>query len=211
MNGPATSVDISSVYQKIYDVATAHYLPPWDVFLANLSQVLDFIKPVSIVLSLLFLTGIIYSIIRTQAIFREAMAKTHAHTGAAHGAHDTHGAAIGGHSAVPANSSPETSKRWGKIVEHINSSNPSDWRFAILECDIILDEMLTKMNYHGETLSDKLKAVEKSDFLTIDKAWEAHRVRNDIAHEGSNFEISDSEARRVVSLYEEVFKEFHYI
>jgi ribosomal protein L14E/L6E/L27E len=71
--------------------------------------------------------------------------------------------------------------------------------------------MLTKMNYHGETISDKLKAVEKSDFLTIDKAWEAHRVRNEIAHGGSNFEITEREAHRVVVLYEEVFKEFHYI
>ncbi|MDO8482848.1 MAG: hypothetical protein Q7S86_03460 [bacterium] len=127
-----------------------------------------------------------------------------------HGAH--HEAHAGAHAEAHAETATaSTNKRWEEITVHINSHNQSDWRLAILECDIVLDEMLTKMSYRGETLADKLKAVEKSDFLSIDKAWEAHRVRNAVAHEGSNFQITDREARRVVALYEEVFREFHYI
>ena len=101
--------------------------------------------------------------------------------------------------------------RWIKVGEHINSLNPNDWKLAILECDIILDELMSAMGYHGETLSDKLKGVEKSDFVTIDEAWEAHKVRNQIAHEGSDFLITEREARRIVGLYEKVFREFSFI
>jgi len=36
-------------------------------------------------------------------------------------------------------------------------------------------------------MGDKLKAVEKSDFNSIELAWEAHKARNMIAHEGSDF------------------------
>jgi hypothetical protein len=102
-------------------------------------------------------------------------------------------------------------KKWEKVLDHINSSNPSDWKLAILEADIMLDEMLDKMSYHGETMGEKLKSVEPSDFNTIDKAWEAHKIRNSIAHEGSDFLMNEREAKRVIALYKDVFDEFRYL
>jgi hypothetical protein len=102
-------------------------------------------------------------------------------------------------------------RRWERVMEHINSPSPNDWKFAILEADIILDDLLTAMSYKGETMADKLKNVEKSDFLTIDNAWEAHKVRNSVAHEGADFLITEREARRVIELFRSVFEEFHFI
>lgn len=101
--------------------------------------------------------------------------------------------------------------RWKQIVAHSESQVPSDWRLCIIEADIILEELLDTLKLPGDTIGEKLKAVEKSDFLTIESAWEAHKVRNQIAHEGSNFLLNQREARRVISLYEAVFKEFHII
>lgn len=101
--------------------------------------------------------------------------------------------------------------KWHKVQVHINSKNPGDWRLAILEADIILDEMLDKMGYHGATIGEKLKMVEPSDFNTINNAWEAHKIRNSIAHEGSDFLISEREANRVIALFKTVFEEFKYI
>jgi len=102
-------------------------------------------------------------------------------------------------------------RRWERVVSHLNSASVNDWKFAILEADIILDELLDATGYRGETVSDKLKRVEPSDFQTIENAWEAHKVRNTIAHEGSEFVISEREARRVIGLYQSVFEEFHYL
>lgn len=102
-------------------------------------------------------------------------------------------------------------EKWRKVVVHINSNNPSDWKLAILECDIMLGEILEKMGYLQPTIGDKLKAVEPSDFTNIEAAWEAHKIRNSIAHEGSEFVISQREAKRVIGLYESVFREFEYI
>lgn len=102
-------------------------------------------------------------------------------------------------------------KKWERVVAHIESPNESDWKLAILEADIMLDELLDASGYKGETMGEKLKQVDKSDFNTIDLAWEAHKVRNMIAHEGSEFALSEREARRIVGLYEKVFKEFRYI
>jgi hypothetical protein len=101
--------------------------------------------------------------------------------------------------------------KWKKIVEDSESDNPSDWRLAIIEADIMLDDLLLQLRLPGETMGEKLKAVEPSDFTTIESAWEAHKARNMIAHQGSDYAISKREVRRIISLYEAVFKEFGII
>lgn len=101
--------------------------------------------------------------------------------------------------------------RWEHIKELMKSKNQNDWRQAIIEADIILDEMLRRMSYKGLTIGDMLKQVEPSDFATLDKAWEAHKFRNEIAHTGSEFKLSKDEAERVISLFDAVFSEFYYV
>lgn len=106
---------------------------------------------------------------------------------------------------------PKTQLRWQRVTEQANSSSPESWRLAILEADIMLSELLDLQGYRGETMADKMKRVERGDFNSIDAAWEAHKVRNRIAHEGAAHELSAREVRRVISLYEKVFKEFKYV
>lgn len=101
--------------------------------------------------------------------------------------------------------------KWQEIVAKSESLDENNWRIAIIEADIILDSLLEKLNLPGATTGEKLKAVEPSDFLTLDNAWEAHKARNNIAHQGSNFLLNQREVRRIISLYESVFKEFHLI
>lgn len=102
-------------------------------------------------------------------------------------------------------------EKWKIIMEHIESENANDWRLAILEADIVLGEMLDKLGYRGEGIGEQLKSVDKSDFTAIDDAWEAHKIRNSIAHEGASFLITEREAKRVIGLYKKVFEEHEYI
>lgn len=100
---------------------------------------------------------------------------------------------------------------WERVLTLINSLNENDWRLAIIEADIMLDDILSKLSLPGDTIGDKLKAVERSDFTTIDNAWEAHKIRNQIAHEGPSFRLNHHEAKRVIGLFETVFNEFRVI
>lgn len=102
-------------------------------------------------------------------------------------------------------------RKWKKVLEHVSSDNSSDWRLAILEADILLGELLTKSGYKGEGIGEQLKSVEPSDFQSLQSAWEAHKVRNRIAHDGADHPLSQREAKRVIGLFEEVFREFYYI
>jgi len=104
-----------------------------------------------------------------------------------------------------------TQMRWNRIMQQIASDNEQNWRLAILEADIMLNELLDVLGYRGETMGDKMRNVERADFNTIDMAWEAHRARNKIAHEGSALLLNMREARRIMAMYERVFREFQFI
>ncbi len=101
--------------------------------------------------------------------------------------------------------------RWENIQRLINSTNESDWRQAILEADIMLDELLTASGHHEGSIGDKLQSVEPSDFLSLQSAWDAHKIRNRIAHDGASFQLNDREAKGTIAQYEAVFKEFKVI
>lgn len=101
--------------------------------------------------------------------------------------------------------------RWKHIQSLMESDNPSSWREAIIEADIMLDDMLDRQGYKGDGVGDKLKSVEPSDFNTLEDAWEAHKVRNQIAHQGSGFDLSETVARRTIARFEAVFREFEAI
>ncbi len=97
--------------------------------------------------------------------------------------------------------------RWNHIRELIESGVESDWRQAIIEADIMLDDLLTQLGYQGASLGEKLRAVDPARFRTLDEAWDAHKVRNQIAHQGSAYPLTDHLAYRTILHYENVFKE----
>lgn len=103
------------------------------------------------------------------------------------------------------------SQRWLHIESLAESASASDWRTAIIEADIMLDDLLTKEGYVGDGVGEKLKTADSSEFKTLQEAWEAHKVRNQIAHQGSTFDLSDTLAQRTIAQYENVFREFKVI
>jgi len=112
---------------------------------------------------------------------------------------------------VAAHDVPRTQLRWNGIVEEASSDDERKWRLAILEADIMLNELLDVQGFRGETMADKMKQAERANFRSIDAAWEAHRIRNQIAHQGSAYLLTQRETNRVIALYAQVFNEFGII
>jgi len=181
------SLNIEYIFLKMYQLITGGF--SGGGFLKTIDSVISFIFSI---VALFFITVIIYVLVRKYEM-RGEKAKS---------------------IQEPLKADIEVFKkndRWQKVLDHVHSDNPSDWRLAIIEADNILEEMVTKIGYKGENLGEKLKSVEPSDFNTLQEAWQAHKVRNKIAHEGLNFQIDHREAKRVVAQFEKVFKEFEYI
>ena len=94
------------------------------------------------------------------------------------------------------------------VVTHSQSSNPNDWKLAIIEADIILDETLKQRGYAGTTLGERLKSISPGQLDTLNDAWEAHKIRNQIAHGGADFVLTQRLAQETVGRYQRVFAEF---
>jgi hypothetical protein len=101
--------------------------------------------------------------------------------------------------------------RWHYIQTLIESSNQSDWRVAIIEADSLMEEILKERGIAGNTVSELLEGAKSSGYMRIQDAWDAHIVRNQIAHQGSDFSLSQVEGRRVIKLYQNFFEELRVI
>ncbi len=101
--------------------------------------------------------------------------------------------------------------RWNHVQDLMNSPNPSDWRLAIIESDSILESLLEERGIPGAGIGERLKNISPGDLSTLQSAWEAHLVRNRIAHEGSEFEVTERDVKRTIRLYEMVFQELGFV
>lgn len=70
----------------------------------------------------------------------------------------------------------------------------------VLEADKVLDLALTVLGVEG-SMGDKLKTVGPR-FSNINAIWQAHKLRNRIAHE-PGISITDDEAQRAVKVFKE--------
>lgn len=102
----------------------------------------------------------------------------------------------------------QENRRWLEIQKHLTSGNPNDWKLSIIEADIILGEVLHTAGYAGKTIGDQLKSASASGFSTLQDAWDAHLIRNRIAHEGADFVLTQISAKEAMIKYQRVFREF---
>lgn len=98
--------------------------------------------------------------------------------------------------------------RFAIVQGYMSSPSEALWRIGILEADNMLEHVLRDKGYQGETVGEMLKS---ASFKTVQLAWDAHAIRNRIAHQGSDFELTEREAKRAFNLYESVFRELKVI
>jgi hypothetical protein len=156
-------------------------------------------------LGLFFLTVISYSSIRLMEIrAKERRHLQHEITEYAHYQAEREKKAMEGEEV-------SKNERWIKTLSYLFSQHAGDWKLAIIEADSMLEDLIGQLGFAGENLGDKLKSATQESFKRLSSAWEAHTVRNKIAHEGASFELSQHEAKRVIALYEQIFREYGYI
>ncbi|OGC88055.1 hypothetical protein A3D70_00320 [Candidatus Adlerbacteria bacterium RIFCSPHIGHO2_02_FULL_54_18] len=97
--------------------------------------------------------------------------------------------------------------RWERIVALASTGSESDWRRAILEADIMLGDVLLAQGYEGASVGEQLKMANPIQMTTLDLAWKAHKVRNDIAHGGESYTLDERDMRTAVDYYKRVFEE----
>jgi len=183
--------NFSRLLDKIFEAVTGSDAS-WEGFLEVLSNIWSIWSVIAFIASAIFIYGIIYSYLRLgqlSEIEADALLKKE------QAWKDRH-------------SDNQENRRWKEIQSHISSENPNDWKLAIIEADIILGEVLNTAGYAGHSIGEQLKSASTASFTSTQDAWDAHLIRNKIAHEGANFILTKTMAKEAIIKYQRVFKEF---
>ena len=98
------------------------------------------------------------------------------------------------------------SDKWGAILELLNGKDEPSWRMAVTEADKFFDEIMQRLGYSGDNFGERLKQIHPTEIKNLDNVWDAHRVRNSLAHD-VDFKLSQDDARRAVGAYEEAMRD----
>ncbi len=159
------------------------------------------IRVIATIIVILLIAAILYCLVRLHEIKQAQKKKTEPTLPAP-------GAVTAGATVATGTSKNEA---WEAMRRRMLSDDEAEWRLGIIEADIMLDRVLSQKGYQGETLSDKLKQISPEHLASVQLAWEAHKVRNRIAHEGADYTLTRPEARKVLSYFEAVFRDLGVI
>lgn len=96
--------------------------------------------------------------------------------------------------------------KWKEIRQHLESLSDAEWKFAVIEADNILEDILGQMGFPGDTLGEKMKQINKNQLASINELWEAHKLRNTIVHD-PDYQVRYNDARTAVGQYEKALRE----
>lgn len=79
----------------------------------------------------------------------------------------------------------EFNKKWSGVLEKSQSTRVNDQKLSLIEADKMLDDVLKRMGYAGESMGERLKQLSGAQLPNIENVWEAHKIRNRIVHNSS--------------------------
>lgn len=95
-------------------------------------------------------------------------------------------------------------RRWTELEAMLNEGE-SHWQVAIIEADKLFDRVLKSMHLPGTTMGERLKFLTRSR-PELRYVWEAHLVRNRLAHE-SNFYLTRRTTADTLQTFKKAFRD----
>jgi len=99
-----------------------------------------------------------------------------------------------------------TFKQWAKISKRLETEKEAECKLAIIEADGLLNDILRKMGYSGETMGEILKQLDSATLPSIDPIWEAHKTRNNVVHD-PDYKLTLDQAKKVLGVYEKALRD----
>jgi len=100
--------------------------------------------------------------------------------------------------------------KWQKVRSRLESTNEAEYKLAVIEADGILNDILLRMGFRGETLGDRLKSLTTGIIPNLEDVSKAHQTRNNVVHD-PDFRLTLEEAQRTLEIYEVAFRNLDLI
>ena len=158
------------------------------------SDIIFIWQAIAFPICLALIYGIYYSISRTMKIFRKKREDI----------------LRGSKEFMPPPSREKNIEEWADILLKSRSQDENQRKFAIIAADSLIEKILAMAGYEGENLGERLKKIESSDLDSLNDLWEAHKVRNRIAHE-ADYRLTAEDAASAIGRFERALRELKYI
>jgi hypothetical protein len=95
--------------------------------------------------------------------------------------------------------------RWLAIEQSIKRDDQASCQLAIMNADKLVDNALKETGYKGQTMGDRLKSA-RGKLPHRNELWQAHKLRNKIAHE-TDVKVSYDQTRRALGSFKATLKD----
>lgn len=95
--------------------------------------------------------------------------------------------------------------KWLAIENSLKKSSPATYNAAVLEADKLLDHAMIEMGIRGKTMGERLKR-SGGRFSNLNAVWNAHKLRNQIAHK-VDCRVSYEQAQRALNALKRALKD----
>ncbi|MFC1789814.1 hypothetical protein ACFLYY_02465 [Patescibacteria group bacterium] len=92
-------------------------------------------------------------------------------------------------------------KKWLKVKGGLKEGLESQYKLSVIEADSIMDDILRRMGFMGETLSERLEKITVATMPNLNEIIEAHQVRDKVVHD-PNYKLSLEKAKTVIESFE---------
>ncbi len=100
----------------------------------------------------------------------------------------------------------KTFKQWARIIKRLEVGGEAEYKLAVIEADSLLNDVLQKMGYEGETIGERLEQLDSTTLPNIDQIREVHKTRNNIVH-NPDYNLTLDEAKKILAIYEKTFRD----
>ena len=94
---------------------------------------------------------------------------------------------------------------WLTIEQQLIKGEESSSHLVLLNADKLLDQALKQRGFKGDTMGARMKSARDS-WTNANNVWNAHKLRNRIAHE-TDVRVGYDDARRALASYRQALKD----
>lgn len=98
----------------------------------------------------------------------------------------------------------DINNRWSRIVRKTQSGQEKDYKFAIIEADDLLQQLLDSKGFRDDEFAVLVQSAKKI-VPNVDGVIMAHDVRNNIVYD-SDYKLDEEEAKIILGHYERAIK-----
>lgn len=175
-------VDLTPWLAQIYDVSLDYFKGP------DFAHLLGSIKTVSTILTIVFGAILVIIIIKMGSLIKEEVTELKAKLD------------------LPEEATSAYDNRWQEIKSHVNSFKESEWKFAVIEADKLVDDVLKSAGFAGESMGERLMLIKPDQLLNLQYLWDAHKLRNLLVHDAS-YQMTHRQAIWAIEAFENVLRE----